>query len=238
MPMKSARAKDLKELTLSKKKVEYLEYGGVLTQKIQFNLFHLLMLMIILTVFCWSGVAPKDRPTWILEVSPVLVALILMTMTFQRFPLTPLLYFLIMLHCVILCVGGKYTYAEVPLGYWFQEVGGFSRNHYDRLGHLAQGFVPAILAREIFLRKKIVNGKIWVFIFAVSVCLAFSAFYEMLEWWTALATGEAATAFLGTQGDVWDTQWDMFCALVGAVSAQLILSTWHDSQLKKYKMIL
>lgn len=205
--------------------------------KIHFNFFHATLLLIVLTVLCWSGIAPKDRPTWILEVSPVLIAFALMGTTFKKFPLTPILYFLIMLHCVILCVGGKYTYAEVPLGYWIKEVGGFTRNHYDRLGHLAQGFVPAILAREIFLRKKLVNGKKWVFIFAVSVCLAFSAFYELIEWWAALLTGEGATAFLGTQGDIWDTQWDMFCALIGAVSAQLLLGAWHDRQLKKYELI-
>ena len=204
--------------------------------KAKFGLFHISLLVLILGVLFWSGISPKDRMTWLLEVSPVLIALVLMAVTFKKFPLTPLLYFCIMLHCVILCVGGKYTYAEVPLGALIQDWAGFSRNHYDRLGHLAQGFVPALLAREIFIRKKIVNGDGWRFLFAVSVCLAFSAFYEMLEWWTALLTGEAANAFLGTQGDIWDTQWDMFCALVGALCSLVFLAKWHDKMLAKYRV--
>ena len=155
-----------------------------------------------------------------------------MAVTFKRFPLTPLLYFFIMLHCVILCVGGRYTYAEVPAGDWMKDLFGFSRNHYDRLGHFAQGFVPALLVREILIRKKVVASSAWLFLFVVSICLAFSAFYELIEWWTALVTGEAGQAFLGTQGDIWDTQWDMFCALVGAISSLILLGKWHDQQLK------
>lgn len=195
--------------------------------------FHLILLLIVLSVLFWSGYAPKDRPTWFLEVLPVILGLLLMALTFKRFPLTPILYFCIMLHCVILCVGGRYTYAEVPVGDWVKELFGFSRNHYDRLGHFAQGFVPALLAREILIRKKVLASPAWRALFVVCICLSFSAFYEMLEWWTALATGEGATAFLGTQGDIWDTQWDMFCALIGALSAVIFLGRWHDQQLRK-----
>ncbi|MNJ93377.1 Inner membrane protein YjdF [compost metagenome] len=193
--------------------------------------FHLVLLFITLSVLAWSGIAPKDRFTWVLEVSPVFIGVALALFTYRRFPLTNLLYTLIAIHCVVLSVGGKYTYAEVPVGYWIQELFHFSRNHYDRLGHFLQGFVPAILAREILIRKNVVNGNVWRFLFVVCICLSFSAFYELIEWWAAVLTGEGATAFLGTQGDVWDTQWDMFIALVGAISAQLILGRVHDKQL-------
>jgi putative membrane protein len=151
--------------------------------------------------------------------------------TYRRFPLTPLAYRLIFLHACILMVGGHYTYAEVPLGFWLRDLLGLARNHYDRLGHFAQGFVPAIVAREILLRKTPLMPGGWVFFLVTSICLAISAFYELVEWWTALASGEAATAFLGTQGDVWDTQWDMFLCLVGALTAQLTLSRVHDREL-------
>ena len=185
-------------------------------------------------VLLWSGIAPHDRITWWLEVSPVLIGAPLLLATARRFPLTPLLYGLLLAHAVILMVGGHYTYARVPLGVWAQEVFGFARNHYDRLGHLAQGFVPAILAREILLRRTPLVPGGWLFLLVVSVCLAFSAFYEMLEWWTALLGGIAATDFLGTQGDVWDTQWDLFLAGVGAAAALLLLSRLHDRQLARF----
>ncbi len=145
--------------------------------------------------------------------------------------MTPLAYRLIFLHAAILMLGGHYTYAEVPLGFWVRDALGLSRNHYDRLGHLAQGFVPAILAREILLRKTPLKPGPWLFFLVTCVCLAISAFYEFVEWWAALASGEAASAFLGTQGDVWDTQWDMFLCLLGALAAQLTLSRVHDRQL-------
>ena len=151
--------------------------------------------------------------------------------TYRSFPLTPLLYRLLFVHAVILMVGGHYTYAEVPLGFWMKDAFGFARNHYDRIGHLAQGFVPAILAREILLRRGVVPRRAWLFFLVTCVCLAFSAFYELVEWATALATGSAATAFLGTQGDPWDTQWDMFLALVGALTSQTLLGRIHDRQL-------
>jgi putative membrane protein len=156
---------------------------------------------------------------------PILLA------TRRRFPLTPLAYRLIFVHALILMLGGHYTYAEVPLGYWVKDALSLARNHYDRLGHFAQGFVPAILAREILLRRTPLRPGRWLFFLVTCVCLAISACYEFIEWWTAVATGEAATAFLGTQGDPWDTQWDMFIALVGAVTAQLLLARGHDRQL-------
>ena len=178
-----------------------------------------------------SGIHPKDRYTWILEVAPAIAAAILLVATYRRFPLTPLAYRLILLHACILMVGGHYTYAEVPLGFWMQRTFGFARNHYDRLGHFAQGFVPAIVAREILLRKTPLRRGGWTFFLVTCVCLAISAFYEFVEWWTAVASGEAANAFLGTQGDPWDTQWDMFFALIGAITAQLTLSRVHDREL-------
>jgi putative membrane protein len=189
----------------------------------------LLALGVVLLVL--SGIHPKDRYTWILEVAPAIAAAILLVATYRRFPLTPLAYRLILIHACILMLGGHYTYAEVPLGFWVQRALGLARNHYDRLGHFAQGFVPAIVAREILLRKTLLRRGGWTFFLVTCVCLAISACYEFVEWWTAVASGEAATAFLGTQGDVWDTQWDMFCALIGAVVAQLTLSRVHDRQL-------
>ena len=179
-------------------------------------------------VFVWSGIAPKDQFTWLLEVAPAIIGGILLALTYQSFRLTPLLYGLILLHCIILMVGGHYTYAEVP---WFEGLFGAERNNYDKVGHFAQGFVPALLTREILLRKGIVNGDGWRNLFILSVCLAFSAFYELIEWWVALATGEDAEAFLGTQGYVWDTQSDILLALIGAVCALLLLPRWHDRQL-------
>ncbi len=180
-----------------------------------------------------SGVGPHDRLTWWLEVFPVLIGAPVLVAAHRRFPLTPLLYRLLFLHALILIVGSHYTYARVPLGFWVQDLFELSRNHYDRLGHLAQGFVPAILAREILLRRSpLVPGR-WLFFLVLCVCLAFSAFYEMLEWWAALLGGDAADSFLGTQGDVWDTQWDMFLALTGALLAQLLLGRRHDVELRR-----
>ena len=185
----------------------------------------------VLIVLLWSAIHPHDRFTWFLEVAPVLIVFPILYVTRHRFPLTRLTYVLLTLHAVILMVGGKYTYAEVPLGYWLQDALGFSRNHYDRIGHFAQGFVPAVLAREVLVRTSPLRGSRWLPFVVVSICLAFSAFYELIEFWTALTTGGAAEAFLGTQGDVWDTQWDMMMALIGAVTALLLLSKVHDRQL-------
>jgi putative membrane protein len=178
-----------------------------------------------------SGIGVHDRFTWFLEVAPALVALPILIFTYRRFPLTPLAYRLILLHACILMLGGHYTYAEVPLGYWIKDAFGFARNHYDRIGHLAQGFVPAILAREILLRKTPLKSGGWLFFLVTCVCLGVSALYEFIEWWTALASGEAADAFLGTQGDPWDTQWDMFLAFLGSLAAQITLSRYHDRQI-------
>ncbi len=191
----------------------------------------LLLLAIVLTALAVSFYQPTDQLTWFLETVPVMVGIVLLLLTWRNFPLTLLLCFLLSLHALILILGGHYTYAKVPLGFWMQDLFDFSRNHYDRIGHIAQGFIPAILAREILLRRSpLIPGK-WLFLLVTSVCLAFSAFYEMVEWWTALLSGEAATAFLGTQGDIWDTQWDMFFAFMGAMVAQLLLSRWHNRQL-------
>ena len=185
---------------------------------------------IFLTVLIWSGINPKDYFTWFLEVLPAMIGIGLLAYTRKSFQLTPLLYLLILVHSIILMVGGHYTYAEVPL---FENLFGSERNNYDKVGHFFQGFMPAMLAREIIVRKQIVQGRVWMNIFIVSICLAFSAFYELLEWWVALATGENAEAFLGTQGYVWDTQSDMAYALIGAVSSLLLLSGLHQHQLEK-----
>lgn len=179
-------------------------------------------------VLIWSGIQPKDRFTWFLEVIPAIVGVALLAATYKSFRLTPLLYAFILLHCIVLMVGGHYTYAEVPyFDGWF----GSARNNYDKLGHFMQGFVPALLAREILIRKNVVNGALWRSVIIVAICLAFSAFYELIEWWVALATGENAEAFLGTQGYVWDTQSDMGLALFGAICSVLLLAIPHDRQL-------
>ena len=190
------------------------------------------LLALVLGVLAWSGVAPHDRFTWFLEVAPVLVGLPIVLLTARRFPLTPLAYTLLALHACILMVGGKYTYAEVPLGFWVRDALGWTRNHYDRLGHLAQGFIPALVAREVMLRTSPLRPGKWLFFLVLCFALALSATYELVEWWTAAGTGEAADAFLGTQGDVWDTQWDMMLAGIGAITSQLLLSRWHDRQLR------
>ncbi|MDQ8037259.1 MAG: DUF2238 domain-containing protein [Pedobacter sp.] len=193
----------------------------------------LVFLLLTLLALGVSAIAPEDGLTWWLEVAPVFIALPLLLFTHKRFPLTPLLYTLIFLHALVLILGGHYTYAKVPLGFWVQEAFDLQRNHYDRLGHFMQGFEPAILAREILVRKDVVKRGAWLTLFVLSICLAFSACYEFIEWFAALANGQAAEAFLGTQGDVWDTQWDMFLCLIGAASALILLSRWHDSQLER-----
>lgn len=182
-----------------------------------------------LLVLVWSAIEPRDRLTWWLEVAPALAAAALLLATRRAFPLTPLLYVLVLAHCVILMVGGHYTYAEVPL---FDGLWGAERNNYDKLGHFFQGFVPAIAARELLLRFQVVNGAAWRNLLILSFCLGFSAFYELIEWWVALLSGEGAEAFLGTQGYVWDTQSDMGFALLGAILGLLLLSPLHDRQLK------
>jgi putative membrane protein len=193
----------------------------------------LVLLVSASVLLVWSGVRPHDRFTWFLEVAPILVGAPILVATYRRFPLTPLSYRLFFIHAAILMAGGHYTYARVPLGFWMQEAFGFARNHYDRIGHFAQGFVPAIVAREILRRKAALRPGGWLFFLVTCVCLSVSAFYEFIEWWTALASGSAATDFLGTQGDPWDTQWDMFFAFVGAIAAQLLLSRVQERQLAR-----
>lgn len=186
-----------------------------------------------LAVLLWSAVSPKDYVTWMLEVSPAVAGAIILAFTLRRFPLTQLTYQLILVHALILIVGGHYTYAEVPLFDMLREPLGFTRNNYDKLGHLAQGFVPAIVAREVLLRLSPLEPGGWLNLFVVSLCLAISAFYELIEWWVALLSEQAAESFLGTQGYVWDTQSDMGWALLGAVLALAILGRYHDGQLRE-----
>ena len=190
---------------------------------------------IFVGVLLWSGIAPKDTVTWMLEVAPAVIAAVVLLATRRRFPLTRLAYVLILVHCVILMVGGHYTYAEVPAGEWFREAFDPPRNNYDKLGHLAQGFVPAIVAREVTIRLQVFSGAAWRNFFIVCFCLAVSAFYELIEWWVALLSDEAADAFLGTQGYAWDTQSDMFFALLGAVLALALLGRLHDRQLAEFR---
>jgi putative membrane protein len=191
------------------------------------------LLLSFLGVLLWSGIAPRDRLTWLLEVLPAIIGVgILVSLHPRRRP-TDLVLVLIWIHAAILCVGGHYTYAEVPAFNWLRDEFGLARNYYDRIGHVAQGFVPAMIAREILLRLSVVNGRTWLFFLVTCVCMAISAFYEFIEWWVALASDEAAEAFLGTQGDVWDTQWDMFLAMLGAIAAQLLLGRWHDTLLAR-----
>lgn len=187
---------------------------------------------VFFAVLSWSVIAPKDRLTWVLEAGPAIIGLLIMAKTRLSFSLTPLLYFWILLHCIVLLVGAKYTYAEVPLFDWISELFGWERNNYDKIGHLMQGFVPALLAREILLRKKVINTNGWGNFIVVSICLAFSAFYELIEWWVAELMGKDAEAFLGTQGYAWDTQSDMALALVGAILCIFCLRKRHDIQLK------
>jgi putative membrane protein len=186
------------------------------------------MTLMVVPALVLSAIRPYGYLTWILEIFPVAIALPVLYATARRYPLTPLLYWLIGVHCLVLILGAHYTYARVPLGFWVQDVFDFTRNHYDRLGHFMQGFVPAIAAREIFRRSSPVKSGGWLAFFTVTTCLAISATYEFIEWWVAVAAGVAADDFLSTQGDVWDTQWDMFLAGVGAIVAVLTMSRVHD----------
>ena len=188
--------------------------------------------VVCLAVFVWSAIGPRDRATWALEVLPAVIGFVLVVWCFFRYPLTPLVYFLILVHAVILMVGGHYTYAEVPLFDWFREWFDWERNNYDKLGHLAQGFIPAIIAREVVIRFDVFSSRRWAAFFIVCFCLAVSAFYELIEWWVALLSDEAAEAFMGTQGYVWDTQSDMAWALSGAILALILLGRFHDRQLQ------
>ena len=191
-----------------------------------------LWLAIFLPVFVWSAIRPADTFTWLLEVAPAVIGLLVLLATRKSFPLTGLVYSLILVHCVILMVGAHYTYAEVPLFDWIRDAFGLARNNYDKLGHFAQGFIPAMVAREVLVRKDVITGRAWLNFLVVCFCLALSAFYELIEWAVAEITGGSAEAFLGTQGYIWDTQSDMALALTGAVVALLLLGGLHDRQLE------
>jgi putative membrane protein len=199
--------------------------------------YYSVLLAVLALVFAWSAIAPRDRFTWFLEVFPVLIALPLLIITYPRFTFSRLAYGLMLIHAIILMVGGHYTYAEMSLFNWLRDSLELSRNYYDRLGHVAQGFIPAIVAREILLRTSSLKSGKWLFFVVTCVCLAISAVYEILEWWVTLASGSDAVAFLATQGDIWDTQWDMFLALLGAIAAQLLLAGWHDRSMRRLNQL-
>ena len=197
------------------------------------NSSHIFLLVSMISIFIWSGIYPRDRLTWYLEVTPAFIGLVILIATYQRFKLTDLAYQLIWLHAIVLLIGGHYTYAEMPFFNWLRDTFALDRNYYDRVGHVFQGFVPAIIAREVLLRLSPLQKGKWLFFIVACICLAISALYELIEWRVAVASGEAAVAFLATQGDVWDTQWDMFLALAGAIVSLLVLTGWHDRQLEK-----
>jgi putative membrane protein len=192
---------------------------------------HVWLLAIFMLVLTWSAIAPFDYFIWLLEIFPALIGVGLLIATFFRFQFTAFAYIAILLHCTVLAVGAHYTYADMPLFDWLQQQFDLSRNYYDRLGHIAQGFFPAIVARELLIRLSPLESGKWLFFVVTSICLAISALYEMVEWWVAVTTGSAADLFLATQGDVWDTQWDMFLALLGAMAAQLIFAGYHDRKI-------
>lgn len=207
-------------------------YNSMVIAKVSSEMKYL-WLIIFFAVLIWSGINPKDYFTWFLEVLPALIGLIILAATYNKFRLTRLAYILILVHCIILMVGGHYTYAEVPLFDWIRDWFDLERNNYDKVGHLAQGFIPAIIARETLIRMEIVRRGKWLSFIVVSICLAISAFYELIEWWVAELTGESAEAFLGAQGYVWDTQSDMALALLGAILSLIALSKIHDKQIRK-----
>jgi putative membrane protein len=193
----------------------------------------LILLLVAIVLLLVSGSHPYDRATWWMEVMPAIIAMPILWLTYQRFPLTTLLYVCIFIHATVLMAGGAYTYARVPLGFQIQDVLHLSRNPYDKIGHLFQGFVPALVAREIFIRGDFIRGKRMLAFLVICVVLAISATYEFVEWGAALAMGQGADEFLGTQGDPWDTQSDMFCALIGAIIALTFFSPWHDRQISR-----
>jgi len=197
------------------------------------NRFHIVLLVSLFFVLVWSAIKPHDYFTWFLEVLPALLAVGIFAFFYNRFRFTNLVYAIVWLHCIVLMVGAKYTYAEVPLFDYFKEVFGWTRNNYDKVGHFMQGFSPALVAREVFIGQNIVNGNGWTLFLAVAVPLAFSAFYEFVEWWVAVATGDSAEAFLGTQGYEWDTQTDMFMCLLGSIASLIIFKPLQDRQMSE-----
>ncbi len=195
--------------------------------------YHILLLVALFGVLVWSAIKPHDYFTWLLEVLPALLAVGILAFFYNRFRFSNLIYTIVWLHCIVLMIGGKYTYAEVPLFDYIGAFFGWTRNNYDKVGHFMQGFSPALIARELFIRKNIVNGNGWTYFLAVAVPLAFSAFYEFIEWWISVLTGSAGDSFLGTQGYIWDTQTDMFMCLVGSIIALLLLSGWQDREIAR-----
>jgi len=193
--------------------------------------WHLLLLGSFLAMLAWSGIAPKSHFIWLLEVAPAIIGAAVLAAIYPKIRLTMLVYCLIWLHALVLILGGHWTYAEMPLFSWLRDEFGLARNYYDRVGHVMQGFVPAVIAREILLRNEVVQGRRWLFFLVACIALSVSALYEFIEWWVAVASGTAADEFLATQGDIWDTQWDMFLALCGALASQVLLASWHDRQL-------
>ena len=203
-----------------------------MSEKNSVSRLHIFLLVSLLLVLVWSAYKPHDYFTWILEVAPALLAVAIFAFTFKKFRFTDLVYVIVWFHCIVLMVGGKYTYAEMPLFDYIGNLFGWTRNNYDKVGHFMQGFSPALIAREIFIRKNVINGKWWTYFLAVAVPLAFSAFYEFVEWWVSLASGSAGDSFLGTQGYIWDTQTDMFMCFVGSILSLALLNGWQDKQLK------
>ncbi|GAA0077658.1 DUF2238 domain-containing protein [Clostridium sp. CTA-5] len=194
--------------------------------------FHLLLLISLIYILIWSAINPKDLFTWFLEVFPALIGISLLTYLYPKYRLSNLAYILIWVHAIILIIGGHYTYAEMPAFNFIRDTFGLSRNYYDRLGHFAQGFIPAIIVREILIKNKVINKNKYLFFIVICICLAISASYELLEFLVAKLTGDTAEAFLGTQGDIWDTQWDMLMALIGSITSLSLLSTYHDKKLR------
>jgi putative membrane protein len=193
---------------------------------------YILILLLFMTLSILVSLpGAKDTMTWFFETVPVMIGIVIILCTYKKFTLTPLLAVLIAIHSAILCLGAHYTYAEVPMGFWIQDLFAWERNPYDRIGHLAQGFIPAILAREVLIRNRVIASKAWMFYIICAICLSFSAFYEIIEWWSAVLLGDSSQDFLGTQGDIWDAQWDMLLALIGCIVSLLTLSRWHDKQL-------
>lgn len=195
----------------------------------------IVLIIIYFIVIIWSGIRPHDYFTWFLEIFPAVVGFLILTLTYKLFNFTNFTYCFITLHCCILFIGGHYTYAEVPLFDWLKEVFHQSRNNFDKVGHFAQGFVPAMIVREIFIRKEIVKKGAWLLFLTICVCLSISVLYEFIEWFVAIATGESADSFLGTQGYVWDTQSDMLFAAIGAISMTVLFSRIHDKKIEGLK---
>jgi putative membrane protein len=203
-----------------------------MSEKTSVSRFHIFLLISLFGVLIWSAIKPHDYFTWFLEVLPALLAVGIFAFFYNRFRFTNLVYAIVWFHCIVLMVGAKYTYAEVPLFDYIGNLFGWTRNNYDKVGHFMQGFSPALITREVFIRKNVINGNGWTLFLSVAVPLAFSAFYEFVEWWVAVATGDSAEAFLGTQGYQWDTQTDMFMCFIGSILALTFLSSWQTKQMK------